>query len=338
MSVPGQPVVSVVMPTYKRHEYLPRAIESVLSQTFSGWELIVSDDERETNQSREYAMGIARSDPRVRVIVNQDPPGQASNLNNAMRAARGAWIKPLYDDDRLLPTCIEQMLIAAGSCPDAAVARCLTELHLPDSQVRRPHLGRRAHLQTLSGADALLAIFVQDVEIGTPTQLLVRRDVVQRGGWFPSHRAIVGAVDELWYTHLLQRGGLLLVNEVLAAHYQTGHATVTSRLTPEMFDEEMLLLKEMQHEILKETARAPSLAVARQAMLIERGLWRIVHGRLGSGARMLLQGRDRHAWSLAGRWALRQLMPGRFEFVPRSELKESGLVDAVHHEARRSAA
>jgi glycosyltransferase involved in cell wall biosynthesis len=317
MSVPGKPIVSVVVPTFRRADLLPRAIESVLSQTLGDWELIVSDDERQTNPSREYALSLASTDPRVRVLVNGGPAGQAGNLNNAMNHARGVWIKPLYDDDRLLPTCLEHMLESVAQCPGAAVARCFAERHDADGGIRRMPRGRRAPLESLRGPDALLAIFMQDVEIGTPTQLLVRRDVVQRGGWFPSHAAIVGAVDELWYTQLFQHGDLVLVNDVLAAHYQTGHATITSRLTPEAFDDEMLLLREMQYPLVSSMARAPELETAKRAMIIGRAIWRLSHGRIADGACMLFAARDRRAWQLASRWVLRQLLPGRFEFVPR---------------------
>jgi glycosyltransferase involved in cell wall biosynthesis len=168
----------------------------VLAQTFEDWELIVSDDETGANASRAYVEELSRHDGRVRLLVNEGVHGQAGNLNGAMAAARGAWIKPVYDDDRLLPTCLERMLESVALSPGTVVARCLTERHEAGGAVKRPRNGRRDELEALWGPDAVLALFVQDVEIGTPTQILVRREAVHGGAWFPSHGRIVGGVDE----------------------------------------------------------------------------------------------------------------------------------------------
>lgn len=310
------PTISVVIPTFRRPELLPRAVESVLAQTCADWELIVSNDENAPNPSHEYVEQVARRDNRVRLIANPNARGQAGNLNNAMAAARGEWIKPVYDDDRLLPDCLARMLASVAHRPEAVIARCLSEFHTPGG-VRRTPRGRRARLEALTPMDALLAVFVQDVEIGTPTQVMVKRSVVQSGTWFPHHDRIIGGVDELWYTQLLQQGDLLLVNEVLAASYQTGHLTITSALTPEAFDEEILLLREMQYPLVNALSKVPSLSVAKQALLIERALWRLSHGRVVDAARMLSRARELKAWGMAWRWALRRMLPGRFEVVPR---------------------
>lgn len=310
------PVVSVVIPTYKRAQLLPRAVESVLAQTLEDWELIVSDDEGDGSPSWAYVEGLARHDGRVRVIANRGPRGQAGNLNNAMAAARGKWIKPAYDDDLLHPTCLERMVAAVSLQPGVAMARCITERHEPHG-VRRERLGRRAPLEYMSGADALLAVYLTDVEIGTPTQALVRREAVESGAWFPSHRGIVSGVDEMWYVELLRRGGLLLVNETLCAHYQTGQETITSSVTARAFDEEMEVLRGLQHAFVKDDRRAPSLETARAAVALERAMWRLARGNVIEAGRMLIRIRDADAWGLALRWAMRRVFPGRFEVVGR---------------------
>lgn len=320
MGTSHHPVVSVVMPTYRRPALLPRAVESVLAQTFMDFELLVSDDEREAGEARRYVEQVAKRDARVRLLVHTGMPGQAGNINFAMSQARGTWIKPAYDDDELLPGCLEGMLRGVGVCPNAVMARCLTEFRDSKGGVRRSAIGCRPRVEGMSGPDALLALFVQDVEIGSPTQLLLRRDAVLAGAWFPTRAGLVGGLDELWYTHLLQHGDLVLVNEVLTAHDQSGHDTITSGLTPEAFDREMLLLRQEQFPLVRAARPTPALDSVKAAMMIERALWRITHGHPLTGLRMLVRERDRSGWVMATRWALRRLLPGRFEAVPRIRL------------------
>jgi glycosyltransferase involved in cell wall biosynthesis len=82
------PVISVVIPTYKRHELLRRAIASVRAQTLTNWEVIVSDDERPGGTAFAETSAIAAEDSRVRIVQNPGKAGQAGNLNHACSLAR----------------------------------------------------------------------------------------------------------------------------------------------------------------------------------------------------------------------------------------------------------
>jgi Glycosyl transferase family 2 len=115
-----QPKVSVVVTAFNREKYIAQAIESVLAQTFTDFELIVVDD-----CSRDNTAAIARSyesDPRVRVYVNERNLGQFPNRNHAATHARGEFLKPHDSDDILYPHCLEVMAKALAGEPQAAFA------------------------------------------------------------------------------------------------------------------------------------------------------------------------------------------------------------------------
>src|SRR5262245_58126894 len=101
------PFISVAVPTYRRLRMLRRAVESVFAQTFTDWELVVSDDEVPSGETWRFLNKLASSDRRVRPIKNGSPRGAAFNHSSALRAARGEWIKILEDDDVLKPDCLE---------------------------------------------------------------------------------------------------------------------------------------------------------------------------------------------------------------------------------------
>lgn len=89
------PQISVVIPTFRRPEHLPRAVQSALDQTLRAIEVIVVfDGEDLTGKERVDAMG----DPRLRV-VEQAHGGQDAATNLGIREARAPWVALLDDDD-----------------------------------------------------------------------------------------------------------------------------------------------------------------------------------------------------------------------------------------------
>ena len=93
------PCVSVIIPAYNRADVLPRAIASVLNQTFTDYEIIVVDD-----GSTDETGSVARnSDGPVRVISHELNRGAAAARNTGIRAAIGAYVAFLDSDDEWLP-------------------------------------------------------------------------------------------------------------------------------------------------------------------------------------------------------------------------------------------
>lgn len=110
----GTDVVSVVIPTYNRAQYLPEAIASVVSQGPAIGEIIVVDD-----GSTDDTEAVLRKleEPRLRVL-RQSNRGPAAARNHGWRASRGPWVAFLDSDDTFAPGAIEALLTAARSRPD----------------------------------------------------------------------------------------------------------------------------------------------------------------------------------------------------------------------------
>ena len=114
------PAVSVLMPAYNREAYIGAAIESVLAQHFTDFELVVVDD-RSSDRTRAIAESYAAKDARVRVIANEKNLGQFENRNRAASLARAPLLKFHDSDDVMYPHCLEVMVAAMAAAPDAAV-------------------------------------------------------------------------------------------------------------------------------------------------------------------------------------------------------------------------
>lgn len=120
----SRPKVSVVMATYNRADiYLPRAIESILSQTMDDFELIIIDD-ASNDDTRDILIAYAKNDKRIRVFSNKQNKGLVYNLNLGLKKARGKYIARMDDDDKSLPERFEKQVIFLEENPQIMAVGC----------------------------------------------------------------------------------------------------------------------------------------------------------------------------------------------------------------------
>jgi glycosyltransferase involved in cell wall biosynthesis len=113
------PRISVVLTTYNRTEFLPRTLDSILGQTFSDFELIVSDD-CSPDKTQEVCQQYAEKDLRVRYFRNSENLGMPGNLNAGIRRARSDYIANLHDGDLFRKDLLEKWFKALEKYPSAA--------------------------------------------------------------------------------------------------------------------------------------------------------------------------------------------------------------------------
>jgi len=102
----SSPLVSVIIPTHNRAGLLPRAINSVLSQTYKNYEIIIIDDGSSDN-TQEILSGFASN--KLRILKNEMPKGACNARNRGIKAAAGDLLAFLDDDDEYLPVYLEEM-------------------------------------------------------------------------------------------------------------------------------------------------------------------------------------------------------------------------------------
>ena len=107
------PKISIITPAYNCEKYLPDAVKSVLSQTFTDWELLIIDDCSKDNTYR-YMKKLAEKDKRIRIFQNKVNSGAAATRNYGVRLARGEWIAFLDGDDLWREDKLEKQLAVAG--------------------------------------------------------------------------------------------------------------------------------------------------------------------------------------------------------------------------------
>lgn len=129
------PVVSVVLPVYNCERYLGDAIESIISQTFTSFELIIVND---GSTDRSANIIAAFNDKRIRVL-HQANQGLAATLNRGIDLARGKYIARQDQDDLSNPDRISLQVAYMEDHPDCVLLGSWAQIMEVDRLVERFH-------------------------------------------------------------------------------------------------------------------------------------------------------------------------------------------------------
>jgi len=109
-----QPLISVIIPTYKRPDMLGRAINSVINQTYNNWELLVVDDNDANSEYRKETEEFMRknygNNKKIKYIKHKKNKGGSAARNTGIKISKGEYIAFLDDDDEWLPEKLEKQL------------------------------------------------------------------------------------------------------------------------------------------------------------------------------------------------------------------------------------
>jgi glycosyltransferase involved in cell wall biosynthesis len=114
------PAVSIGLPVYNGETYLERAIDSLLGQSFSDFELIICDN-ASVDRTAQICLGYASRDARVRYLRNARNLGAGPNFDMCFRHSRGEFFQWAAHDDMFAPTYLERAVAALRGQPDATL-------------------------------------------------------------------------------------------------------------------------------------------------------------------------------------------------------------------------
>lgn len=122
------PKISIIMPLYNGAEYLRKAIESIQSQTYQNWEMLIINEYGSNDGSKEIVEEYAKYDYRIKLIQNTERLGIAESMNVGIRAAEGEYIARMDADDISLPTRLEKQLKYMEQHTDIAMCGVKVEI------------------------------------------------------------------------------------------------------------------------------------------------------------------------------------------------------------------
>ncbi|WP_262246818.1 glycosyltransferase family 2 protein [Parapedobacter soli] len=179
-----QPLVTIAIPFYNNAKTLIGAIQSVYAQTYANWELILLND---GSTDGSLALVAELSDPRVRIVDDNQNRGLVYRLNQVPDLANGKYIARMDGDDIMLPTRIAKQVALLESRPEIDLVD--TGAYFIDSDgypIAKAGLGEISHRP-------------RDV---IKKAMLIHASVVGKKSWFSANRydpRYVRAEDyELW--------------------------------------------------------------------------------------------------------------------------------------------
>lgn len=102
-------LISIITPSYKSEKFIAQTLESVLSQSYQNWEMIIVDDVSPDN-SNEIIEDYCKRDNRIKLIKLEKNSGPAVARNRAIEEAKGRYIAFLDADDLWKPEKLEKQI------------------------------------------------------------------------------------------------------------------------------------------------------------------------------------------------------------------------------------
>jgi glycosyltransferase involved in cell wall biosynthesis len=206
--------ISVVIPTYNRASFFKEAIDSVLSQTFRDFELIVVDD-GSTDETPELLLSYGN---KIKVIKKANK-GPSAARNRGIKAAKGEWIAFLDSDDVWKPDKLEKQVQFIKDNPDIKI--CQTEeIWIRNGKRVNPRKKHEMHSGWIYEQCLPLCIV-------SPSSVMIHRDVFEKVGFFDETMPACEDYD-LWL-RIAPYYPICLVREKLIVK-QGGHVDQQSRV------------------------------------------------------------------------------------------------------------
>ncbi len=203
-------MVTIIIPTYGTPQFLKKSIESVISQTYTDWELIIVDDNNPDTEARKETQKLVaeftKADSRIRYIQHTHNKNGAAARNTALVEAKGEYVSFLDSDDEYMPN---------------RLAKCVKVLEASEDNVAGVYTGcefRRGGKTYLRYADVKTGNFLVDTlacrfMFCTGSNIFMRKSVVDKMNGFDE--AFLRHQDYEFLVRVFEKYSLKAIHEVL---------------------------------------------------------------------------------------------------------------------------
>ncbi|MEY3786449.1 MAG: hypothetical protein RLZ75_654 [Pseudomonadota bacterium] len=210
------PTISVCIPTYCGAAHLGAAIESVLNQDFTDYELIIIDDNNSPDQTDEIVSSY--QDHRIRYIKNMANLGPEGNWNKCLAEAKGKYFKLLPHDDTLASDCLSRQVEILDNDVNQSIALVFCPRHIIDCNgkiitTRSYPAGKEG---VINGYEAIKkSIRLGTNLIGEPGAVMFRKSLAEEVGFFDGSISYI--IDLDYWFRLLLNGNAYYIAQPLAS-------------------------------------------------------------------------------------------------------------------------
>lgn len=233
--------VSVVIPTYNRAEVLPRAIDSVLDQTYDDFKIIVVDD-GSTDNTEDVVTSY--SDDRVKYVFFEDNKGANTARNEGVRRSQGEYISFLDSDDEFHPNHLEKVVDALKSS-SSGVGGVFTSFKIVNSH-------KTTNISNSPDEKIKLEDIVSGNIVGGFSAVTVRKAAFTTVGLLDEE--MLSSQDYEFFIRLLCDYSLLGISETLLTYHTDSKQRISDSIDRKIAGQERVL--EKHNEKLTSIGRA----------------------------------------------------------------------------------
>ena len=220
------PKISICIPTYNGEKYLQEALDSINQQTYKDFEVVVSDD-ASTDETLKIIENFKNNVGFPVYIYNHEPSGIGVNWNNSIRHANGEYIKFLFQDDILEPTCLEKMQKVLDSNPKVGLVASKREfiINKEISEATETWLQTyddlQQHFMPNSGNFIMTKKHFKRLDfpktpknkIGEPSVVMFRKSIIDKVGYYNENLKQI--LDFEFCCRILKKHHIYIIDEAL---------------------------------------------------------------------------------------------------------------------------
>ena len=279
-----KPMVSISMPTYNQEHLIVEAIESVINQTYTDWELVIGDD-CSTDNTYEVALGYQQRFPeKIILFRNEVNLGITGNCNEVLKRCRGKYIAFTAGDDVFYPEKLSVQIELMESNIKAILCHHPVDRIDGESRKLRENKKRKNCKFQESTKNAAKELIEDKGCYFSSPSIVVRLDAVRNISY---ETRINRASDFLFWVDILlaSNGKVLCVDKVLAA-YRMHESSTTS--VGDFYGGDPFI----SHGIIeyKYPMLIDSVRIARGSYYYQLGVMTILKGNLKIGRLLLFVG------------------------------------------------
>jgi glycosyltransferase involved in cell wall biosynthesis len=193
-------LVSVITPTYNRAHLLGKAINSILAQSYSNWELIIIDD-CSTDNTEEVINEF--DDERIKYVALEENKGNAGARNEGIKIAQGKYITFLDSDDNFHYFSLEKFIECANKTSNFCYCFGGYEIKYLETGETEQTLWRpRANVS-----------FLEELKIGIGCGVFFKKEIIEEVGLFDERLRV--AVDTDWLIRLNRICDPVIIDDIL---------------------------------------------------------------------------------------------------------------------------
>jgi len=210
----NDPLISICIPCYNSETTIEHTINSLLEQTYTNFEIIISD-----NHSTDNTIDVIKSisDSRIKLYINENNIGIILNFQKALSYASGRYVKMLCADDIITPDCLQKQISVFLQNEDKNISIVTSEkviINKNNKVLFTKKFPGRSGIH--DGLKSIKKSFLFGSNIfGEPGSVLFDNNIAKLTTGFMLENELTYVVDLNFYCQLLKHGNLYVIKEPL---------------------------------------------------------------------------------------------------------------------------